>query len=64
MAQTRDRYEAALQEAMKDLRECQKKKGLDSCFKCKEIIGCTTRNNYVRCVYESMNKGKGGGFEF
>ncbi|BAF69907.1 hypothetical protein [Nitratiruptor sp. SB155-2] len=59
-----DRYELALQEAMKELKKCHKEKKLSSCLACKEIIGCTIRNRYVQAVYESMNKGKGGGFEF
>ncbi|MRI58872.1 MAG: hypothetical protein C6H99_05125 [Epsilonproteobacteria bacterium] len=59
-----DRYELALREALKELKACQESKKVSSCLKCKEIIGCKIRNGYVRAVYESMNKGKGGGFEF
>ncbi len=64
MAQHKDRYEIALEEALKELKACQKQKGLSSCLECKEVIGCKVRNSYVKAVYESMNKGKGGGFEF
>ncbi len=59
-----DRYEAVLQEALKKLKECQEQKKLRSCFKCEKIIGCEVRQAYVKAVYESMNKGQGGGFEF
>ncbi len=59
-----DRYQAALQEATKELKECQKKKNVKSCLQCELVIGCAIRKNYVCCVYDSMNKGQGGGFEF
>ncbi len=59
-----DRYEAALQEALERLKECQKQKNLKSCLKCPKILGCQIRQIYVKAVYESMNKGQGGGFEF
>ena len=63
MAQ-KDRYEELLELATKELKACQERNKISSCLKCKEIIGCKIRNNYVRAVYDSMNKGKGGGFEF
>ena len=59
-----DKYELALIEKTKILKDCQKDKNVNSCLKCEEIIGCKIRNEYVNAVYESMNKGKGGGFEF
>lgn len=59
-----DRFQEALIEKTKLLKECQKKRKLTSCLQCKEIIGCKVRNEYVDAVYKSMNKGKGGGFEF
>ncbi len=59
-----DRYEQMLAEKTKELKKCQEQKKVDSCLKCKEIIGCKVRNEYVDAVYLSMNKGKGGGFEF
>ncbi|BCD62148.1 hypothetical protein NitYY0826_C1019 [Nitratiruptor sp. YY08-26] len=59
-----DRYEERLTIATKELKECQQKHNLNSCLKCKKIIGCRIRNEYVDAVYKSMNKGQGGGFEF
>ena len=59
-----DRYEQALVEATETLKKCQEEKRTSSCLQCKEIIGCKVRNHYVKAVYESMNKGQGGGFEF
>ena len=59
-----DEFELALKEELKVLQECQNSKDLDSCLKCDKIIGCETRNNYIKAVYKSMNKGITGGFEF
>ncbi|NPA73851.1 MAG: hypothetical protein GXO12_03995 [Epsilonproteobacteria bacterium] len=59
-----DEFELKLEQKSKILKECQKEKGLDSCLKCDKIIGCETRNEYVKAVYDSMNKGQSGGFEF
>jgi len=59
-----DEFELALQEKLKLLQECQNSKDLDSCLKCDKIIGCETRNEYIKAVYMSMNKGVTGGFEF
>ncbi len=59
-----DKYKKALLEKLETLKRCQQEKSIDSCLKCNEIIGCKTRNEYVNAVYESMNKGEGGGFEF
>lgn len=59
-----DSFEAKLQEKTKELKSCQKEKNLTSCMNCDSFISCTTRRTYVLAVYESMNKGKSGGFEF
>ncbi len=61
---TKDKWELALEEKLIELKECQEKHGVKSCMKCEKIIGCEIRNMYVNAVYESMNKGTGGGFEF
>jgi hypothetical protein len=59
-----DQWEEALARELQRIRTCQKERGLSSCLKCPEILGCETREAYVSAVYESMNKGQGGGFEF
>jgi len=59
-----DKWEETLEIELKNLKECQSKKQVDSCIKCELIIGCTIRKKYVNAVYQSMNKGQGGGFEF
>lgn len=59
-----DEWEEALEKQLLILKECQKKQGVDSCMKCREILECKIRLDYVNAVYESMNKGTGGGFEF
>jgi nitrate reductase cytochrome c-type subunit len=46
------------------IKECQVSKNINSCMRCKEILNCKTRDQYIKAVYESMNKGSGGGFEF
>ncbi|OQX74725.1 MAG: hypothetical protein B6D59_01445 [Campylobacteraceae bacterium 4484_4] len=60
----RDEFEQRLDEALQELQSCQQEKGYQSCMQCSQIIGCELRNRYVKAVYISMNKGKGGGFEF
>ena len=57
-------YEIKLQNATSELKICQKEKSVDSCLKCDKLIGCIVRNEYVHAVYDSMNKGQSGGFEF
>lgn len=59
-----DIYEQKLAEQTIVLKECQKNHKIDSCMKCNDVIGCSIRKNYVNAVYQSMNKGAGGGFEF
>ena len=59
-----DKYELELEKRLKILKECQEKKSLKSCLKCKEILACSIRKEYVDAVYLSMNKGRSGGFEF
>ena len=59
-----DEWEEKLQIKLKELQSCQKEKNLSSCLKCKDILDCDLRNQYINAVYSSMNKGSGGGFEF
>ena len=60
----KDKWQLALDEPLKILQNCQSEKQIDSCMKCEKILDCTTRDGYIKAVYESMNKGSGGGFEF
>jgi hypothetical protein len=64
MHETNDIYEGKLDEAKQSLSECQTAKGVESCLKCLQLIGCPVRALYVRAVYESMSKGETGGFDF
>lgn len=66
MLQTLDNnpFEIALQEATSQLKSCQEQKGYLSCFECEKVITCQIRLKYVKAVHESMNEGKGGGFDF
>lgn len=59
-----DKWQITLEEELCKLQGCQQSKQLNSCYPCKEILQCETRSVYIRAVYESMNKGTGGGFEF
>ena len=59
-----DSFELKLQEKTKELKSCQKEKKYTSCMNCDSFISCPTRRSYILAVYESMNKGKSGGFEF
>jgi hypothetical protein len=59
-----DEFELKLQQKLQELQNCQEKKDLKSCLKCQEVLECQIRDDYILAVYESMNKGKGGGFEF
>lgn len=59
-----DKWDLALEEQIKTLQECQNSHNLNSCTPCKKLLECPTRKEYIKAVYESMNKGSGGGFEF
>jgi len=59
-----DEWELKRKEKLEILLECQNTQGVDSCMKCQKILECDVRREYVNAVYESMNKGTGGGFEF
>lgn len=61
---TGDRWQEALNRQLEFLQECQKEQKVHSCLSCTKILECTLRKEYVNAVYESMNKGQGGGFEF
>lgn len=61
---TLDKWEEALEVHITILQNCQDEKSLNSCMQCQDILECLTRKEYIRSVYESMNKGSGGGFEF
>ena len=60
----RDQWEKALDAKLLELQACQKEQNLQSCFPCDKLLECQLRTSYVKAVYESMNKGSGGGFEF
>ncbi len=59
-----DMHQVKLQEKIEMLKKCQNDHKITSCLKCKDVIGCEVRKTYINAVYQSMNKGEGGGFEF
>ncbi len=59
-----DIYQQRLNERLEKLQKCQKDKKVGSCFKCEKLLNCQIRDEYVQALYQSMSKGKVGGFEF
>jgi len=64
MTEQKDKWKLALEKELEVLKKCQNENNVDSCLKCQKILKCEVREKYVKVVYESMNKGSGGGFEF
>lgn len=59
-----DEWQLKLEQELDNLKKCQESNSLDSCTSCDKFFNCEIRKKYVIAVYESMNKGSGGGFEF
>jgi recombinational DNA repair protein RecR len=59
-----DEWDEALEKHIVVLKECQQSFNFDSCNPCEKFFDCEIRKKYVIAVYESMNKGSTGGFEF
>ena len=60
----KDDWQEKLAEKIKELKACQEEKNLNSSHPCDKFFECEIRRKYVKAVYESMNKGSSGGFEF
>lgn len=60
----KDKWQIALDKEIVIIENCQKEQNVDSCMRCQKILDCEVRDSYIKAVYESMNKGSGGGFEF
>ena len=60
----KDKWQVTLDAEIIILKQCQINHNLDSCMKCEKLLNCDVRDKYIKVVYESMNKGSGGGFEF
>ena len=59
-----DEWQLLLIEKKEALASCQKEHQVTSCLKCTKLLNCPIRDSYIKAVYDSMSKGKGGGFEF
>ncbi len=59
-----DEWDAKLEIKLEELKQCQESKTFISCNPCDKFFDCELRKKYVIAVYESMNKGSEGGFEF
>lgn len=62
--QQADEWELKLEDQLQILKKCQAEKNLSGCEPCTVFFECEVRKTYVVAVYESMNKGSSGGFEF
>ena len=60
----KDEWDEKLEIKVEELKSCQLSNNLNSCTPCEKFFDCELRKKYVLAVYESMNKGSGGGFEF
>jgi len=59
-----DEWQIALAQKKTELENCQAQQNVSSCLKCPKLLECDIRDAYIKAVYDSMSKGKGGGFEF
>lgn len=59
-----DEWDIKLDKMLVELKTCQEQNSLKTCSDCSKFFECELRKRYVKAVYESMNKGAGGGFEF
>jgi len=62
--QNLDEWQTILVQKKIDLEKCQSENQVKSCLQCDKLLDCTVRDSYIKAVYDSMSKGKGGGFEF
>ncbi len=59
-----DEWKIALKQKKIQLETCQAEHQVKSCMSCEKLLDCDMRDSYIKAVYDSMSKGKGGGFEF
>jgi hypothetical protein len=62
--EVKDQWDEKLDNQLVVIKECQIQHNVQSCMKCDKVLNCDIKDTYVKTVYESMNKGSGGGFEF
>ena len=62
--QLTNEWDEKLDNKIIELKKCQENEGLSSCTSCPKFFECELRKKYVVAVYESMNHGASGGFEF
>ena len=62
--QVLDEWQIVLTHKKEALEACQTQQHISSCLKCEKLLDCEIRDAYIKAVYDSMSKGKGGGFEF
>ena len=62
--QVLEEWQIILTQKKAELEACQKEQQVKSCMQCNKLLDCVIRDRYIKAVYDSMSKGKGGGFEF
>ncbi len=62
--QVLDEWQILLKQKRNEVESCQAEHQISSCLKCSDLLECELRDAYIKAVYDSMSKGKGGGFEF
>lgn len=62
--QVLDEWQIILAQKKTELEQCQIQHQITSCITCEKLLDCEIRDTYIVAVYDSMSKGKGGGFEF
>ncbi|MGI0406818.1 hypothetical protein ACRE1S_06150 [Helicobacter himalayensis] len=59
-----DNFSQHLDDEIRILQSCQQEKSLHSCMPCDSFFSCQKRKNYVKAVYDNLNKGQDGAFDF
>lgn len=60
----KDEFDEKLEELKREVEACQESRNINSCFVCENLFTCTLRKAYLDAAYNSMSKGKSGGFDF
>lgn len=59
-----DSFAQRLNDKIKILQSCQQENNLNSCMPCDSFFSCQKRKDYVKAVYDNLNKGQDGAFDF
>lgn len=59
-----DSFSQHLSDEIRILQSCQQENNLHSCMPCDSFLSCQKRKDYVKAVYDNLNKGQDGAFDF